>query len=97
MEERSQEACPHCGVLLGQHEGACGTRRNLFVKGENDMTIDNEIKPRQTRPKNPARVSVTKDIRRKLRIGLCSIPGREPSTSSARSLPWRWSGIPWVG
>jgi hypothetical protein len=62
MEERSQGACPHCGVLLEQHEGACGTRRNLFVKGENDMTIDNEIRPRQKRPKNPVRVSVSKDI-----------------------------------
>ena len=70
MEERSQGACPHCGVLLGQHEGACGTRRNLFAKGANDMTIDNEIRPRQKRPKNPPTVSVSKDIHRKLRIGL---------------------------
>jgi len=63
MEQRSQEACPHCGVLLGQHEGACGTRRNLFVSGDNDMTIDDEIRPPQNkRPKNPPIVSVSKDI-----------------------------------
>src|SRR5271157_2389936 len=67
MEETSQEACPHCGVLLGQHEEACGTRRNLFVSGDNDMTIDDDIRPpQQKRPKNPPIISVSKDIHQKV-------------------------------
>ncbi len=50
------------------------------------MTIDEKIRPR-------LRVSVSKDSHQEVEDWTLFDPWEEPSKSSARSLPWRSSGI----
>jgi len=58
----------------------------MSYQGENDMTIDEKIRPRR-------RVSVSKDSHQEVEDWTLFDPWEEPSKSSARSLPRRSSGI----